>query len=234
MMESWLAWARGPCFWFACTFLVLGLLRHVALTAWEIHRAVRRAGDRSIPYGKLAVVTLKWLFPFDKMGDRWMYSAATFAFHVSILVAPIFLAGHIELWRRGLGISWPAIPNVLADVLTIMAILTAAILIIERVSAKDSRFLSRFQDYALPLLVAVPFASGFLVMHPAWNPFAFEATLLVHVMSANLLLVLIPTTKLSHCVLLPTTQLVSEVGWHFTPDAGSRVAAALGKEGEPI
>jgi hypothetical protein len=27
---------------------------------------------------------------------------------------------------------------------------------------------------------------------------------------------------------------VSEVAWHLTPDAGGKVAAALGKEGEPI
>jgi hypothetical protein len=90
------------------------------------------------------------------------------------------------------------------------------------------------QDYALPLIVALPFASGFLVMHPSWNPFSFDATLLVHVMSANLLLFLIPVTKLSHMILLPITQLVSELAWHFPPDAGSKVAATLGKESKPI
>jgi hypothetical protein len=58
--------------------------------------------------------------------------------------------------------------------------------------------------------------------------------MLLHVLSADLLLFLIPMTKLSHMVLLPTTQLVSELAWHFPPDAGSKVAAALGKAGEPI
>jgi hypothetical protein len=94
--------------------------------------------------------------------------------------------------------------------------------------------LSRFQDYALPLVIAVPFATGFLVMHPAINPFAFQATLLVHVMSANVMFVLIPITKLSHAILIPGTQLVSEVAWHWPPDAGSKLAVTLGKENEPI
>jgi hypothetical protein len=53
-------------------------------------------------------------------------------------------------------------------------------------------------------------------------------------MSANIVMILVPITKISHCVLLPLTQLVSEVAWHFPPDAGSKVAAALGKEGDPI
>ena len=53
-------------------------------------------------------------------------------------------------------------------------------------------------------------------------------------MSANLLLVLMPLTKLSHAVLLPSVQLVSEVGWHWPADSGSRVARVLHKEEEPV
>ena len=33
-MQTWLEWARGPAFWFALTFMALGLARHVLLTAW--------------------------------------------------------------------------------------------------------------------------------------------------------------------------------------------------------
>jgi nitrate reductase gamma subunit len=155
-------------------------------------------------------------------------------FHVAILIVPIFLGGHILLWERGLGISWPAIPNELADVLTIVAIITAVALVIQRVAARDTRALSRFQDYALPLIIAVPFASGLLVMHSSLNPFSYEAALFVHIMSANLLFVLIPITKLSHMILIPSVQLVSEVAWHWPSDAGSKLAVSLGKENEPI
>jgi nitrate reductase gamma subunit len=155
-------------------------------------------------------------------------------FHIAIIVVPIFLAGHIALLKSGIGLSWPAISNGLADVLTITAVGTAVLLVLQRATARDSRALSRFSDYALPVLIAVPFISGFLVMHPTWNPFSYDATLFVHVMSANALLVLIPLTKLSHMVLLPATQLVSELAWHFPPDAGKKVGVELGKEGQPI
>ena len=232
--EAWLEWARGPVFWAALTFMILGLARHVAVTFWEIARIIHKAGDKSIPSRQVLAVTLQWLVPVDRLKDRWLFSLTTLVFHVSIIVVALFLAGHIELWSPALGFAWPALPNFLATALTVAALVTAAALVIERLASRDSRALSRFQDYALPVVVALPFASGFLVMHPGLNPFPFEAALLVHVLSANLLFVLIPLTKLSHMVLLPVTQLVSELSWHFPPDAGSRVAATLKKEGESI
>ncbi len=233
-MESWLEWARGPAFLFALVFMLLGLARHLALTIWEVARTMYRAGDKTLPYRQIFVTTLKWLFPMEKLKDRIVLSLTSVSFHIAILIVPIFLGGHIALWARGLGVSWPAIPNLLADVLTVVAIVTAVALVIQRAAARPTRSLSRFQDYVIPLIVAVPFATGFLVMHPAVNPFSYEAMLLVHVMSANLLLVLIPITKLSHIALLPTVQLVSEVAWHWPPDAGSRLAVTLGKENEPV
>jgi nitrate reductase gamma subunit len=233
-METWLEFARGPVFVFAFSFMVLGLIRHVVLTIWEIVRAMRRAGDKTFPYRQICIATAKWLLPVDKLKNELLFSLTSILFHVAILIVPIFLAGHIALWARGIGASWPAIPNSLADVLTIVAVITAVALVIQRVSARATRTLSRFQDYALPLVIAVPFATGFLIMHPSITPFSFQATMLVHVMSANVVFVLIPITKLSHAILIPGTQVVSEVAWHWPADAGSKLAVTLGKENEPI
>jgi nitrate reductase gamma subunit len=233
-MEAWLEWARGPVFVFAFTFMVLGLIRHAVLTVAEMYRTMRRAGDQSLPYSKLIVTTLKWLVPVAKIRTEILYSVTSILFHIAILIVPVFLGGHIALWARGLGVSWPAIPNEVADVLAIVAIVTAVALVVQRVSAKATRSLSRFQDYVLPLLIAVPFVTGFLVVHPAVNPFSYEAVLFVHVMSANLIFVLMPITKLSHVALMPSVQFVSELGWKWPADSGSRVAVALRKEEEPV
>lgn len=233
-LQAWVELARGPLFRACLAFLILGLLRHAVITVWEMAAILYRAGDKVIPWRQVAAATLKWLFLAGQLKHRIFFGLVTLVFHVSILLTPIFLAGHISLWKRALGLSWPSISNNTADVLTITTLLTAMLLVVLRALAQDSRALSRFQDYALPLVIAVPFATGFLVMHPVLNPCGYEAMLLMHVMSANFLLVLIPLTKLSHMILLPATQLVSELAWHFPPDAGSRVAAALGKEKEPI
>jgi nitrate reductase gamma subunit len=233
-MEAWLEWARGPAFVFAFSFMVLGLLRHVVLTVAAACKHMRRAGDPSLAYGKLARTTLEWLVPVRKIRNEVFYSITSVLFHIAILIVPVFLAGHIGLWARGLGVSWPAIPHELADVLTIVAIVTAVTLFIQRVASGASRSLSRFQDYALPPLIAVPFVTGFLAMHPAINPFSFESVLFVHVMSANFIFILMPMTKLSHAVLLPGAQFISEIGWKWPAHSGSTIAAALGKEESPV
>jgi nitrate reductase gamma subunit len=233
-MEAWLEWARGPAFVFAFSFMVLGLVRHAVLTVAQIYATLRRAGDRSLAYSKIVRATVQWMIPVSKIRSEVLYSFTSILFHVAILIVPVFLASHIALWKRGLGLSWPAIPNQAADVLAIVAIVTAAGLFTQRVSAGATRALSRFQDYALPPLISVPFISGFLVMHPGINPFSYETLLFVHVMSANLVLVLIPITKLSHAVLIPSVQFVSEIGWKWPADSGSRVAAALRKEEAPV
>jgi len=224
----------GPLFWTALAFMALGLLRHVLLTLWEGAKAYRRAGDKKFPVGKLAGTTLHWLFPVARVWSRGFFSLTTVLFHVGVILVTLFLAGHIELWREGVGLSWPALPNGVSTTLTWIVIATSVAVVVQRLAARDSRVLGRFQDYALPLFIAVPFLSGFLVMHPAWNPFARDPVLLVHVLSADLLIFLVPLTKLSHMILMPFTQLVSELAWHFPSDAGSRVAATLGKENEPI
>jgi nitrate reductase gamma subunit len=218
----------------ALAFMILGLARHLLVALWDMSQMFRRAGDKHIPTGQVVTATRKWLLPIDRLKNRWFFSLTTMLFHVAIILVPIFLAGHIALWQQNLGLSWPALPNWLATALTFLALMGAVALVTERILSRDSRALSRMQDYALPLMIAVPFSSGLLVMHPAWNPFAFDPTLLVHVISANVLLVMIPVTKLSHMVLLPITQLVSELAWHFPPDAGSKVGVALRKESEPI
>jgi len=233
-MEAWLDWAMGPAFRFSLAFLVLGLLRHKILTFYEIHRAVRRAGDPNFPWKKLAVETARWLFPIGKISNRLYYSLTTVPYHIGVIIVPLFLAGHIALVNEATGLSWPAIPRFLADFLTLVVLFCTAALILERALARDSRHLSRASDYAILLVVALPFATGFLAMHPAMNPFPFEATMFAHVMSANLLFILIPITKLSHMVLLPTAQVITEVAWHFTPDGGAKVAVALGKESEKV
>jgi len=233
-MDLLLQWARGPLFWTALGILVLGMLRQFTLTIHEAIRVYQRAGDKDIPVRRVARETLQWLVPLSRLLNRWPYSLTTLIFHVGVILVPLFLAGHIELWKRGIGLSWLALPNAVATWLTLAVIITGVAAVFQRVLVRDSRPLNRFQDYALPLFIALIFASGFLVMHPAWNPFSRDAVLLVHVLSGDLLLVLIPATKLNHMILLPLAQLISELSWHIPPDAGSQVAVALGKEREPV
>lgn len=236
-MEAWLEWARGPAFRASFLILLLGLARVLVLNVASIvtlARKARRSGRR-VPARRILVATLQWMLPFKKAVERrWLFSLTSLVFHVAIIITPVFLAAHILLWQRGLGIGWPAISNAAADFLTLIALASSLLLFVERVGARASRAISRAQDYLWPLLIAIPFASGYLAMHPVINPFSYDATMLVHVLSGDLIFVLIPFSKLAHIALFPATQLVSELGWYLEPASGRRVALALGKEDKPI
>jgi nitrate reductase gamma subunit len=236
-MEQWLQWARGPFFIGSVVILVLGLVRVLALNTANIVILWRRSvrNSRDVPLGAVLRATLEYVIPSRRMvRQSGVFSVVSMVFHVAIIVTPIFLGAHILLWERGLGVRWPALGPLLADGLTLTAIATAATLLILRLSSATSRAISHPQDYFFLVLIATPFVTGFLAMHPGMNPVSYDLTLFLHVMSGNLIFILIPFTKISHVVLFPTTRLVSEFGWHLRPESGRRVALALGKEDEPI
>lgn len=233
-MDAWLEFARGPAFRFALALLVLGLLRHLALAILGVRAILKMAGDRTLPGPAIRKTTLSWLFPTERLFVKPVTSGYSVLFHVGVILAPLFLASHVALIERAIGISWPAMNAFFADALTLAAIAGLAAMFVLRLSSAEGRALSRPSDYAVLGIVFLPFLSGFLAAHPALNPVPFEATLLIHVLAGDLALAVVPFTKLVHIAVLPTTQLVSEAGWRFRPDAGERVARALGKENQPI
>ena len=129
-MQTCLELARGPLFYACFAFMVLGLLRHIAITVYEIGRALHRAGDKTVPWDKLAEATFRWLFPVDKLQERTLYGLTSFVFHIAIIVTPLFLAAHVNLMARGIGFGWPTISSHIADGLTLAAIITAFMLIL--------------------------------------------------------------------------------------------------------
>ena len=233
-MAEWLEWARGPGFRFSMAVMILGLLRLVVLNTINIVNVVSHARDKNIPWGNVVRDTARWLLPYKKIRPQLLFTTTSILFHVSVILTPIFLAAHISLWRRGTGLAWVPISQTAADYLTLLAIASAAILIYKRLSARATRALSRPQDYLIPFLIMVPFVSGYLAMHPSINPFSYDGTMFIHVMSGNAILILLPFSKLSHAALFPTMQLVSEMAWHLVPNSGENVALTLGKENEPI
>jgi nitrate reductase gamma subunit len=234
-MESALTLARGPLLTFAFGVFLLGLLRQLGLTLAELARAYRQAGDRSIPYRFLLRTSLGWIVPVNALrGARIPYTLSSMAFHAGMLLVPTFLDGHVQLIRRGIGVGWPTLPPAVADALTFMTLLALSVLLLIRLVNRVSRFLSQFRDVFLLLLCLVLFISGYGVAHPEGMPLPFPLTYLIHLLSAELLLVLVPFTKLAHGSLFPFTRISWELGWHFVPGAGERVRIALGKEGEPV
>jgi hypothetical protein len=223
-----LEFARGPLFAATFVFMLLGLLRRLLGQLWQFRTSLRRADHPDVDIGANVRQTLVWLVPVRHLyRNRPLVSFMSFVFHVGLLATPVFLVNHIELWRAGLGIAWPGIGPRIADVLTLLTVVGALTLLAFRVFNGAGRALSTVGDYSLLFAVLVPFVTGFMAMHPAYNPISYGGVLLVHVLSSELLFVLLPTTKLSHAVLFILDRFSSEVFWKLPPGAGDRVAQEL-------
>jgi hypothetical protein len=227
--------AKGPAFLFVLTVLTLGLLRLIVLTTWDIVVAIRRAGDRQLSYRRIALQTVSWLLPFNRLHrTRARYSLASFSLHIGILVVTLFLRNHLDILQANIGVSWIAITKPVLDVLTLVGILGISALLFFRLYVYGSRQLSKTADYLLLLLLLNIFLSGFMAGRP-WNPIPYDGLMLFHTLNGMILALIIPFTKIAHCVLFPLIRLGTEVAWHFTPRGGSETVETLhGPQGRKI
>jgi len=234
-MPTWLTLATGPLFRFALALFVLMLVRLLLLLSWELIAAVRRAGDHNIPYHRILLETISWLFPIFRLHKtRRLYSYASFTFHLGILLGGFFLGNHIDILEVNIGVTWPAFTRPLLDILSLATIISGAYLLLHRIYVMSSRNLSKITDYLLLALILSIFLSGYLAGQ-RWNPFHYDSLMLFHTVSGILLIVLTPFTKVAHCVLYPLIRLGSEIAWHFPSRGGSEVVETLhGPEGRRI
>ena len=230
-MQSLLDFFSGPVFRLSLAIMVLGIIRIVFLTLYGAFRAYLRAGDKTLRWKYIFRYTIYWLFPVNKIFKyRPLYSIVSIIFHIGLILVPLFLLSHIQLWEKSLGVKWISLSKYWADLLTLTTIITGLILLIVRLSTVSSRFLSRKQDYIWPVLLIIPFITGYLGTNAGLNPTAYQILMLLHFISADIIFILIPFTKVAHCILIPFSQLVSAQGWRFPANYGYEVAKTLGRE----
>ncbi len=234
-MESLLEFARGSLFRFSIIIMILGLARLIFLDLFSAFLAYQKAGDKSLPWGLIISRSIEWLFPVKRIAhNRPIYSIFSILFHIGLILVPIFLFAHVQLWEKGIGLSWPTLPYSWAYWLTISTIVFAVLLLIGRIFNKSSSFLSRKQDYLWPLLLLIPFTTGFVCSHLNVSPSNYQLFMLMHVLSGNLIFLIMPFTKIAHCVLMPLSQFICTLAWKFPADTDDAVCTTLNKKGAPV
>jgi nitrate reductase gamma subunit len=234
-LNELLDFARGPLFRFTFALMVLGLGRVFVLDIIGAIEAYRRAGDRTVPWKQAAVKTLGWVFPMKRIAtSRPLYSVMSILFHIGLIAVPILQFSHVRLWENVIGIGWFTLPKLWADMLTVTTILFGLALLVGRVSSRFSRAISRKQDYLWPLLLVIPFITGFVCANVTVSPKYYDLFMLMHVLSAELIFVLMPFTKIAHCVIMPLSQFITAIAWRFPADTDDAVCETLDKKGAPV
>lgn len=195
-----LLWTRGPGLVLALGVLLFGIV----LRLFEIFSLARKA-DLSVarpdsPGSGWRSMLSRSLPPPGMLARAPVTYYGGYVFHIGLFVTVFLYLPHIELLRGLLGISWPALPTPVVDAVAVATLAAMLAVLASRIHDPVKRLLSTAQDYLVWLLTFLPLATGYLAFHHML--FDYTWMLALHLLSAELLLALIPFTKLFHVVSL--------------------------------
>ena len=119
-----------------------------------------------------------------------------YVFHAGLFLAIFFFAPHIEFFRSMTGLSWASLPTALVDASVVAAMAALGVLLAHRLNNRVKRMLSGFGDYLAWAVTLLPLLTGYMAYHHLFVEYTLMLAL--HLFSVELLLVLLPFTKLFH------------------------------------
>ncbi len=217
--------AEGPLFRAAFALLVLGLLRAAILAGSDIVAARLTISDRRLFRQKLGMRLLWFVFPtLVRRRERYADHPVLFGYHLAlccaslvfragVILVPTFMAAHVYLWERGLGVGWPTLPGTFANGLAAVTIIAGTMLFLGRFYSPMLRHYEPAWSFFKPLILLAPLLTGFLAMHPTWSPVSYGVVRLVHVLCACVVFVMVPFARLLTCVHVRITDVVADAAW---------------------
>jgi nitrate reductase gamma subunit len=194
--DLFLTWVRSTGLDIALGIFVLGTLWRL----FEVYTLGRKT-DLAAPRHRAGASGLHTMFrrsvPPPGMFKRSPISyVGGYIFHIGLFVVVFLFAQHIKLIQSLTGLSWPALPAQFIDAAAVVTLATMLLVLVERINKPVKRFLSTFGDYFAWALTFLPVLAGYLATKHLLLP--YTTMLALHILSAELLLVFMPFTKLIH------------------------------------
>ncbi len=191
----------GPMAWISFSILIIGFIIKILYFFFlSKNKDPEVLRYYHIGYAFRSIVAWNILFLAKSWRQNIPFTIATILFHISIFLIPIFLTAHVILIRMSWGISYFTLSETISDIFTVVGLISAAYLFIRRIIDKKIRYISTFQDYFLICLCFLVLFTGFVSYHQFINYKFFICT---HILLSELLIILIPITKLSHIIFAP-------------------------------
>jgi len=197
-MHSIYNFVSGPLVWASFLICIFGsLYRIINLLLLVYKKEAFIFNFMSFKYSLRSI--FHWIIPFasTNMRKHPVMTIVTFAFHICLIFAPVLLLSHIVLWDESWNISWWAIPDHVADLMTVIVILSCLFFLARRLTLEEVKFVTSPTDYVLLFIVVAPFITGFWAYHQFPG---YAVALILHILSGEILLVAIPFTRLSHMI----------------------------------
>jgi len=198
-MDGFYTFLIGPALWVTLFVFVTGLIARV-FYLYGLSRERDKVFYNHMNWSWAWKSIWHWMIPWGSasMRNQPVFTFVFFLFHVCLFVTPIFLSAHNILLREWLGFSLWTLPDGVADILTMATMAALIFLFLRRLIRPEVRVLTTAWDHTLLGLTLLPFLTGFLAYHQ-WGP--YPLMLILHILSAEVLLLIIPFSKLGHMVL---------------------------------
>jgi Pyruvate/2-oxoacid:ferredoxin oxidoreductase delta subunit len=181
---------EGPLLKISFLVLCIGMVFRITLFIASILR-----GSRDTEAKGLYIFTnfLRFIAPFYRaVPKKPLYASLRYAFHVCLVVVPVWFAGHISIWEESrFEWSWSAIPDQWADWMTLVLLALALFFIIRHVAAKEVRLNTSISDYVLIIIAAMPFMTGYFLTHGTLDsvPFIGSNLWAIHILTGEIMMI---------------------------------------------
>jgi nitrate reductase gamma subunit len=203
-MHTLYAFVTGPLAWAAFIIFIGGSLYRIIRMLLLVNKKEKFIFSyMSLKYSLRSM--LHWMAPFATVNMRKhpILTIVSFAFHISLLLVPIFLLSHIILFDESWNVSWLSLPDAMADIMTLVVIGGCVFFLMRRIIRKEVKYVTSASDYILLTVVAAPFLTGFIAYHQWFN---YQVALILHILTGEIMLMAIPFTRLSHMIFSPFTR----------------------------
>ena len=203
-MHTLYNFVSGPMVWLAFIIFIGGCLYRLINLMMLVHRKEKFIYSyMSLKYSLRSI--LRWSTPFatENMRRQPVMTIVAFAFHICLMLTPIFLLAHVTLFEESWDFSWWTLPEGLAEIMTLIVIAACVFFLVRRLVNPEVQFVTSASDYVLLAIVAAPFITGFLAYFQ-W--FGYQTMLILHILSGEIMLIAIPFTRLSHMLFAPLTR----------------------------
>lgn len=213
-----LNWVRGTGLQVAIFIFLLGMVWRL-IEIYSLGRKADLAERRHVPGASGWHTLWRRSLPIPGMMQRsGITYVAGYGFHFGLAVVVFLFAPHIRLIRELLGLTWPALPSQFVDLAAVVTLAAMLVLLADRIRQPVKRFLSTFEDWLTWAVTFLPVLTGYLAARHLLLPYTLMLSL--HILSVELLLVLLPFTKLFHAFTVWPSR------W-FNGDANGRKGVAV-------
>lgn len=197
---EFLTWVRGPALDVAVGIFVLGVLWRL----FEIY-ALGRKKDLAAPRHASGASGWHTVFrrsipPQDMLKRSPVSYIGGYLFHVGLAIIVFGFAPHILLITHFTGLSWPGLPSQFVDLVTVVTMVAMVAVLVDRIIKPAKRFLSTFEDWFAWAVTFLPVVTGWMAVQHMVLP--YTTMLAIHILSVEVLLVVLPFTKLFHAFTL--------------------------------